>query len=302
MGVRRFVKSAALAAALGVLALAACAAAAEKELGEYLRELPDVLRVTAVESPEKFRDTVRLYTFRYRSDDCEVEGCASFPLKGKGPWPGLIFNRGGNREFSALKPAMIANLASSGYIVLASQYRGNCGGTGREEFGGRDVDDVIKLIDLMMELPIARHEGVYMLGRSRGGMMTYLACARDSRIRAAAVLAGMADNVMMYNTRDDDMKKVYHELVGGGPEEMPEAFRARSAVCWADKIIPPILLCHGTADTRVVYEQAVEMDKALTAAGKDHKFITYEGADHSLKDTGAGKEALKWFAEHPLGN
>ena len=126
----------------------------------------------------------------------EVEGYASFP-KNKDktkPLPGLIYNRGGNREFGTINTTMLCKLTRAGFVVMASQYRGNCGGTGKEEFGGDDVYDVIKLIDIMLELNFVKKDGVYMLGQSRGGMMTYRACSIDRRIKAAVVMSGIADS------------------------------------------------------------------------------------------------------------
>ena len=265
-----------------------------------LRTCPDILRVEPVEPLEEYTGKVRLYSIRYRSDGCEVEGYAAFPLTGEGPWPGLIFNRGGNREFGALRTGVLCRYALRGYAVFGSQYRGNCGGTGQEEFGGADINDVIHLIDIALSLPCTRKEGIYMIGHSRGGLMTYLACARDTRIRAAGICAGLADSVQMYYSREDSMKQVYHELVGGSPEEFPEAFAQRSPVQWADKILPPIIICQGTADWRVIPEQAYSMDKALTEAGKEHKLVVYEGADHSLKGTNFVNDIMDWFDQHPL--
>jgi len=265
-----------------------------------LRENPEIIRADEIETPEEFSGKVRTYSIRYRSDECEVEGYAAAPAEGEGPYTAIIYNRGGNREFGCLKPEAVCRFAAHGYVVLGSQYRGNCGGTGQEEFGGSDIRDVIHLTDLALALPCVQKEGVYMAGRSRGGMMTYKACTLDGRIKAAAVLAGLADSVMMYELREDSMKQVYHELVGGSPEECPEAFRERSAVCWADKIIPPILICQGTADWRVAPEQAYKMKDALDAAGKESKLIVYEGADHSLQDTPSVEEAVKWFEQHPF--
>ena len=162
------------------------------------------------------------------------------------------------------------------------------------------MDDVIALTDIALALPFTRHEGIYMLGHSRGGMMTYLCCARDKRIRAAAIGAGLADCFTMYRTREDSMKQVFHELVGGSPEEKPEAFQARSAVCWPEKIIPPILICQGTDDWRVVPQQAYDMDAALSKANKVHKLIVYPGADHSLKGTSYIDDVIAWFQSYPL--
>ena len=142
-----------------------------------------------------------------------------------------------------------------------------------------------------------------MVGHSRGGMMTYLACARDSRIRAAAICAGLADAFIMYDRFHDgefDMREDCRELIGGAPYEMPEAYAARSAVCWADRIIPPVLILQGTDDWRVIPGQAYEMDRALAAAGKEHKLIIYPGADHSLNGTSFIEDIVSWFAGYPL--
>jgi len=50
---------------------------------------------------------------------------------------------------------MLGRIATWGYVVAASQYRGNAGGQGKEEFGGADVDDVLNLIPLLESLPQA---------------------------------------------------------------------------------------------------------------------------------------------------
>lgn len=263
-----------------------------------LDALSDVIRSEPIDCG--FGD-VRTFSFRYCSTGgCEVEGLAAFPPEGNTARPGLVFNRGGNREFVPCTIDNIVPYAAAGYVVLASQYRGGCGGTGKDEYGGADVDDVIKLVDMLCTMDGVCRGGVYMAGRSRGGMMTYLALARDSRIRAAGIMAGLADCVSMYTTREQSMKDVFHELVGGGPDDLPEAFAARSAVRWAGRIKAPVVLCHGTADERVVFSQAIEMERALYAAGVEHRFVVYEGATHSLADTDCRQAILDWFARHPL--
>lgn len=267
---------------------------------EMLQKIEEIILAEDIETPEQYKEAVDVCAIRYRSDDCEVVGYVAWPKEMKDDIDVIIFNRGGNREFGALKPEGVCRYAEHGYIVLGSQYRGNMGGTGVEGFGGRDVNDVIELINIALKLPVVKKEKVYMLGRSRGGLMTYKACTMDERIEAAAVLAGVADSVMMYETREDAMKQVYHELVGGSPKECPEEFRKRSAVCWADKIIPPIMIGQGTDDWRVVPEQAYKMDEALKKAGKEHVLIVYPGGDHSLNDTTAAEDALRWFEEHPI--
>ncbi len=262
--------------------------------------LPEILVFDRVSSGPEYDGKADTYRIRYKSDDCEVEGYFAAPKDMEGPLPAIIFNRGGNREFGKLLPGTISRYAAYGYVCLGTQYRGNCGGTGLEEFGGAEVNDAIKLIDIALKLPFVRKEGVYMAGHSRGGMTTYIACARDHRIKAAAIGAGLADSFIMFGRKKEPMAEVYLDLVGATPEQKPEEYVKRSATMWADKIIPPILICQGTDDWRVEPEQAYKMDRALAAAGKEHKLIVYEGADHSLAGTSYIQDVVNWFKAHPL--
>ena len=54
-------------------------------------------------------------------------------------------------------------------MVLASQYRGNDGGQGKEEFGGSDINDVLNLIPLAESISFMNADRIVMLGFSRGG-------------------------------------------------------------------------------------------------------------------------------------
>ena len=274
--------------------------AAMNDILDIIRSTPDILSAEPVDTPEEYAGKCSVYSICYKSDDCRVMGYIALPQDMTAPLPCLIFNRGGNRDFGFLRPGALCRFAERGYVCLGSQYRGNQGGTGREDFGGRDVDDVIKLIDIGLALPFTIKDGVYMAGHSRGGMMTYRACSIDSRIKAAAVGAGLADCFIMYETREQSMKDVFHELVGGGPEEKRQEFIERSATYWPEKIIPPMLICQGTDDWRVVPEQSIKLYKALTAAGKECRLIKYAGADHSLAGTTYISDVCRWFDQHPL--
>lgn len=265
-----------------------------------LKSLPFVLEVVQQEPPVTYINTTNLYEICYNVDGYRVMGYIALPKNIRGEIPIVIFNRGGNRDFAPLHPNNVCQHAVRGYAAFGSQYRGNQGGTGTEEFGGADVNDVIRLIDMALALPFSIKTGVYMHGHSRGGMMTYLACARDFRIKAAAVGAGVADAFIMYETREQSMKDVYHELIGGGPNTHRDAFIARSGTYWAEQIMSPILICQGTNDWRVVPEQSYMMYEKLQEAGKESKLIVYDGADHSLKGTTYLDDVDVWFKEHPL--
>lgn len=251
---------------------------------EDYEELDDIISIKEIDLQDKITD-VLTYNVRYKSDDCEVVAYLSVPkscMDKQEAYPCIIFNRGGNRDFSMNKPEDIAYLAStSGKVVFASQYRGVSGGTGTDEFGGADLHDVTKLIDLCSEFSFVDMDNLYMMGISRGGMMTYMAAREDSRIKKAVVVSGIADCFMSWDERED-MQEVYHDLIGKTPDEAPEEYEKRSAVYWADEIKCPVLIIHSSLDEKVSYAQAEKMTECLEKAGKEYKFVNYDDDMHGL--------------------
>ena len=85
-----------------------------------------------------YLDKVEIFRMAHMSDGNLVTGLVAVP-KEKGNYPCVVFNRGGNREFGRLLVAhgtdILAPIAAKGYIVAASNYRGNSGSEGMEEFG-----------------------------------------------------------------------------------------------------------------------------------------------------------------------
>jgi len=234
-------------------------------------------------------DRVEIKSIAYLSDGLQVKGYLVVPKQGE-KLPCVIFNRGGNREFGALTDSTAAGLlgrmASWGYVVVASQYRGNAGGEGKEEFGGSDVNDVLNLLPLLKSLPQADSARVGMYGWSRGGMMTYLALTRTDQIAAAIVGSGMADMFDTIKRRPEMETEVLAELVPNYAKDKEAALVARSAVRWTEKLSQktPILLLHGSADWRVHPSQALTMAAKLFENQHVFRFVFLEGGDHGLRE------------------
>lgn len=225
----------------------------------------------------------------YMSDGLRVSGYLVEPRDGV-DLPAVIFNRGGNREFGAVNDTsaliLLAPLATEEYVVAASQYRGNSGGEGVEQFGGDDVNDVLSLIPLLEQQQRVDAERIGMYGWSRGGMMTYLALTHTPRIRAAVVGAGLADAFRSVTLRPEMETGVFAELVPDWPSSREAALESRSAVRWAERIHKetPLLLLHGTSDWRVDPMDAFDMGRALFAARHPFRLIIFEGGDHGLTE------------------
>lgn len=233
-----------------------------------------------------YLDSVKAERITYMSDGLKVKGYLVFPAK-KGKYPGIIYNRGGNKEFGKITTrkvaAILARVASWGYVVAASQYRGNDGGEGHEEFGGRDVDDVLNLIPLLQGQPGTDSSRLGIYGWSRGGMMTYLALQKTNVFKAAIVGGGLSDLYMMKSSRPD-MEEVYYDVIPDYSLHKTTSLNARSAIKNVKKIShsTPILMLHGTADWRVAPQMALDMAAAFQKEKIPYRLIMFEGGDHGI--------------------
>ena len=241
------------------------------------------------------------YKIMYKSGDCEVAGYISAPADYlEKNYPILIFNRGGYHYSGKVSPGMLCLFADLGFIAIATQHRGIDGGTGKDEFGGADVQDVISLIDIAEQLPFGNGK-IYMLGVSRGGLETYCALKEENlagkdRISAAVVLNGVSDLRTYYNVCEQKMKDVLKLYIGGTLEQVPEEYEKRSAVCWPELINIPLLICHGKTDENVSVEQAETMYDVLKEHGKDVEVKLYDGGH--IVTAESHEYLIEWLLSH----
>lgn len=226
-----------------------------------------------------------VFHFFYKSDGLRVAGYMALPKRMSGKMPCIIYNRGGSFDFFKLTPRFalgrLAQYASWGYVVVASQYRGNDGGEGQDELGGAEINDVLRLRTVLRAIPHADVTRIGMVGGSRGGMMTYLALSKARWIKAAVTIAGLADAERNVKSRPgmDQIAKAAHSAT-------PADFEVRSAVRWPQKFSRrvPILLMHGTGDWRVTPLDSMDLSRKLYEAKVPHRLIIFEGGDHSLSE------------------
>ena len=259
----------------------------------------------------RYLDEVVMKTFFYESDGLKVKGYMAYPKGTSKKLPVIIYNRGGNREFGNLNKYkmtfIIAKAASWGYVVLASQYRGNDGGEGMEEFGGSDVNDVINLVDVAKNIPFADETNIGLYGWSRGGMMTYLTLMKSNQFKAAAVGGAVTNLKEMDDKRGGEMGVyVYSELMPGYEKNKDSVMAIRSAIYHADKLpkTTPILLVHGTSDWRVIPEQSIKMSLELQKYKVPYRLVMFEGGDHGLSEfrKEVNDQVKAWFDKYLKNN
>ena len=225
------------------------------------------------------------YQVLYTVDDCTVSAFISLPKDYETKdYPLVIYNRGGNGNFSALNAESVAIYTQAlNCVMIASNYRETTPGTGVDEFGGKDVNDVVFWMDIIPKLEFIEKDSVYMIGESRGGMQTCLALLNDDNnvIKAAACISGIYDVADIYNSRTD-MQEMLVRRIGGTPEQCPEEYQKRSAINFVEQIKTPLIIVHSTGDEKVPYAQAQEFVEALETNGKTVEFITREDNYHSI--------------------
>lgn len=257
-----------------------------------------------------FLENIEMEEIYYMSDGLRVKAFMAYP-KGAKNLPSIIYNRGGNREFSKIYPYrvvdILARMAGWGYVAIGSQYRGVDGGDGQEEFGGADVNDVLNLIPLLEGLEEADASKIAMLGKSRGGMMTYLSLMKTDKIKAAVVVGGMTDLQLTNDGRGGEMEQyVYSQLIPNYWNDKEAQLKERSAITRVNEISKncPILLMHGTADWRVSPTETMNMAKAFQEEKIPYRLVMMEGADHGLTEykQEANQIIKAWFDRFLIQN
>lgn len=256
---------------------------------------------------EHYRQTLDCQTFRYHSADALVSGYVIRPKDADSKLPVIIYNRGGNGNYGSVNMARMVGdlfpLAKEGFIVIGTQYRGTFERSPEypDEFGGEDVEDVKRLLDLLPEIPSADMDRIGMLGVSRGAMQSYLALRDGSQVKALVAIAGNVDLWKDLETRPE-MEKVYERRIPHYDTNKEDELRNRSAINWISEIDSniPILLLHGEEDERVNARNSAAMAEELARLGREYKFVLYSNDGHDLSENkeAAFIEIVEWFDTH----
>jgi acetyl esterase/lipase len=169
---------------------------------------------------------------------------------------------------------LAADLAENGWTVWNIEYRRVGAGGGWPV----TVDDVATAIDHLTRLDVDSSD-VVTVGHSAGGHLAVWAAGRtDARVplRAAVAQAGVLD--LTRAARDRVGGNAVPDLLGGGPDELGERYRAADPTQQVPLAVP-VLCVHARRDDVVPYAQSEAYVAAAVTTGGSASLVEVAG-DH----------------------
>ena len=193
-----------------------------------------------------------------------------------GPGHQTVNNAWGSDDF-----AWMQLLAQNGIICVSINNRG--GGARGEVFkkmtyqqlGKYETEDMITLAKYMAAQPYVNPEKIAIYGWSYGGFMATSGITKGADYISTAVAVAPVTNWRYYDN-------IYTERFMRTPQENPSGYDDNSPINFVDKLKGNYLLCHGSGDDNVHFQNAMELIKALISEGKQFDLMVYPNKNHSI--------------------
>ncbi len=172
-------------------------------------------------------------------------------------------------------------LAQHGIISVSINNRGS-GAQGEVfkkmtylQLGKYETEDMITLAKYMAKQPYVDADRIGIYGWSYGGFMAANGITKGADVISTAVSVAPVTNWRYYDN-------VYTERFMRTPQENPDGYDLNSPVHNTALIKGNYLLCHGSGDDNVHYQNAMELIKALISNGKQFDLMIYPNKNHGI--------------------
>jgi len=235
------------------------------------------------------------------NDEAIVHGLYYPPIvESRGLPPGIIMVHGGPTGQSILSfDPKVQFFTSRGYTVLQVNYRGSTGyGRGymlemRGEWGRIDRNDLISAAQFLIDEQLVDPNRIVAMGGSAGGATVLLSLIHSKGLFAAGVCSYPVTDMVGLTQDTHRFERHYcHNLIGDYPAQK-DVYRERSAILYADEIIEPLIIFHGSDDKVVPIEQSIGVIKSLRERNVPHEFHIFDGEGHGWRQEGT---ISKYFA------
>lgn len=243
------------------------------------------------------------YYISYLSDGLKIYALMTVPNGPKPPtgWPVVIFNHGyippDVYRTTERYIAYVDQIASSGYIVFKSDYRGHDlseGAPGGAYTQDNYSIDVLNAVASVKRHPDADPNRIGMWGHSMGGYITLRSMVVTGDIKAGVIWAGVVArypdlftrwNMGAWPTSPAPGSWIYSlEQSYGTAATNPAFWNSISANGYLRDLNRPIQLHHGTADHDVPWEFSQMLYDEMIQANQAAELYTYEGDNHNISN------------------
>ncbi len=231
-------------------------------------------------------------------------------------YPVLIYVYGGpghqtvNNSWADSDYWWLQLLAQHGIISVSINNRGS-GAQGEVfkkmtylQLGKFETEDMITLAKYMAKQPYVDADRIGIYGWSYGGFMAANGITKGADVISTAVSVAPVTNWRYYDN-------VYTERFMRTPQENPDGYDLNSPVHNTAMIKGNYLLCHGSGDDNVHYQNAMELIKSMVSNGKQFDLMIYPNKNHGIYgayEYGSGESRMHLFNkidnflfEHLLG-
>jgi dipeptidyl aminopeptidase/acylaminoacyl peptidase len=249
------------------------------------------------------------------SDGTPITGYLTLPLAtGDTKPPLVVFPHGGPhaRDYQYFDP-FVQFFANRGYAVLQVNFRGSEGFgsgfqvAGYKQWGQSMQQDIYDATDWLIAEGVVDPQRKCIVGASYGGYAALVASyQKPDEFRCVASIAGIPDlhEMVDHEARNPNRKWYVTEMIGDlSNNDEEKMLKEYSAINHLDKIAAPLLIIHGTEDTRVRVAQSRDFNKKAQAAGLDIQYLELEDGTHFLDEYNnrlAVFEALDGFLQQHL--
>jgi dipeptidyl aminopeptidase/acylaminoacyl peptidase len=248
---------------------------------------------------------------RFTSADGVGVAALLYRPPGTGPFPVVLHIHGGPEDQAVpVSDPLIDELLARGIAVLATNIRGSSGYGLRyqrlvyRDWGGDDVEDLRAAAEFLRAQPWADASRLGVYGASYGGFSSLNCLTRLPEYwRAGVAECPVSDLVAGLRSLPPTWRRRGRAWIGdlGDPDDVRRLVHA-SPMTHAERVRAPMLLIHGTNDTRVPIASTDAFYRRLTDLGKAVAYERIDGAGHEIREQQAGLDAMicDWLAGNLL--
>ena len=243
------------------------------------------------------------YYVSYLSDGLKIFALMTIPSGQKPPtgWPVVIFNHGyippDVYRTTERYVQYVDDIASSGYIVFKSDYRGHDrseGTPGGAYTQDNYTTDVLNAVASMKRHPDADPNRIGMWGHSMGGYITLRSMVITKDVKAGVIWAGVVAPYPDIYTRWNPGARatvsgpgswIYSlEQAYGTLDSNPAFWQSISANSYLKDLGGPIQIHTGTNDHDVPWQFSQILYDQMMAASQVAELYTYDGDNHNISN------------------